>query len=105
MQVYGTRAERLSKRAASRAPTATPGRPTGSSVRRPVSSPSAALAACAQLRGARYGQILYSADTLAGDEHDIRGWGHATRDTALLTALDAAVLLADTPGGLADSVG
>ncbi len=65
----------------------------------------AALAACAQLRGARYGQILYSADTLAGDEHDIRGWGHATRDTALLTALDAAVLLADTPGGLADSVG
>ncbi len=56
----------------------------------------AALAACARLRGARYGQILYSADTLAGEEHDIRGWGHATRGTALLAALDAAVLLAGT---------
>lgn len=56
----------------------------------------AALAACAGLRGARYGQILYSADTLAGDEHDIRGWGHATRDTALLAALDAAAILANT---------
>ena len=53
----------------------------------------AALAACAQFRGARYGQILYSADTLAGEEHDIRGWGHATRGTALLAALDAATLL------------
>lgn len=54
----------------------------------------AALAACAQLRGARYGQILYSADTLAGEEHDVRGWGHASRDSALLAALDAARRLA-----------
>jgi len=54
----------------------------------------AALAACAQFRGVRFGQILYSADTLAGEEHDIRGWGHATRGTALLAALDAAALLA-----------
>jgi uridine phosphorylase len=65
----------------------------------------AALAACAQLRGARYGQILYSADTLAGEEHDIRGWGHATRGTALLAALDAATLLAGVPGGGDDRVG
>lgn len=55
----------------------------------------AALASCASLRGARYGQILYSADTLAGEEHDIRGWGHASRETALLAALDAARRLAE----------
>jgi len=64
----------------------------------------AALAACARFRGARYGQILYSADTLAGEEHDIRGWGHATRGTALLAALDAARLLVGA-GGSADRVG
>lgn len=62
----------------------------------------AALAACAQLRGARYGQILYSADTLAGESHEVRGWGHATRGTALLAALDAAVLLISTPVGQAN---
>jgi hypothetical protein len=62
----------------------------------------AALSAIAALRGARYGQILYSADTLAGEEHDVRGWGHATRGTALLAALDAAALLSRTPGGRAD---
>ena len=55
----------------------------------------AALAACAQLRGARFAQILYSADTLAGEEHEVRGWGHATRDSALVAALDAARILAD----------
>lgn len=49
----------------------------------------AAFAACATFRGARFGQILYSADTLAGEEHDIRGWGHGFRDTALSLALDA----------------
>lgn len=54
----------------------------------------AALSSCALLRGARYGQVLYTADTLAGDEHDVRGWGHATRETALEIALDAAVRLA-----------
>ncbi|MGV8849878.1 MAG: nucleoside phosphorylase [Propionibacteriaceae bacterium] len=54
----------------------------------------AALAACAQLRGARFAQILYSADTLAGEEHDIRGWGQATRDSALVAALEAARRLA-----------
>jgi uridine phosphorylase len=65
----------------------------------------AALAACAQFRGARYGQILYSADTLAGEEHDIRDWGHATRGTALLAALDAARRLLSTPEGQVDRVG
>ncbi|HSN12756.1 MAG TPA: nucleoside phosphorylase [Propionibacteriaceae bacterium] len=54
----------------------------------------AALAACCTLRGARFGQILYSADTLAGEEHDVRGWAHPTRSAALRAALDAAALLA-----------
>jgi uridine phosphorylase len=65
----------------------------------------AALAACAEFRGIRFGQILYSADTLAGEEHDIRGWGHATRGTALLAALDAARLLVLGAEGRADHVG
>lgn len=54
----------------------------------------AAIAACCRLRGARFGQILYSADTLAGDEHDVRSWAHPTRGTALWAALDAATMLA-----------
>lgn len=49
----------------------------------------AALAACSAFRGARFGQILYSADTLAGEEHDLRGWGYSFRGTALRLALDA----------------
>ncbi len=49
----------------------------------------AALAACSAFRGARFGQILYSADTLAGEEHDLRGWGYSFRGTALSLALDA----------------
>ena len=65
----------------------------------------AALAACAQLRGARFAQILYSADTLAAAEHDIRGWGHASRGTALLAALDAAKRLVETSDGVTDPVG
>ena len=50
----------------------------------------AAFAAIAKFRGARFGQILYSADTLAGEQHDIRGWGADARDTALHLALEAA---------------
>lgn len=50
----------------------------------------AAFAAIAQFRGARFGQILYSADTLAGEQHDVRGWGADARDTALHLALEAA---------------
>ncbi len=49
----------------------------------------AALAAAARFRGARFAQILYTADTLAGDEHDTRNWARSTRPTALRLALDA----------------
>lgn len=49
----------------------------------------AALAAAAQFRGARFAQILFTADTLADADHDVRGWGRASRSTALRLALDA----------------
>lgn len=48
-----------------------------------------ALAACARFRGVRFGQILFTADTLADERHDVRGWGHSARPTALRLALDA----------------
>ncbi|WP_219106755.1 nucleoside phosphorylase [Austwickia sp. TVS 96-490-7B] len=48
-----------------------------------------ALAACARFRGARYGQILFTADTLASEVHDVRDWGRASHSTALRLALDA----------------
>lgn len=50
----------------------------------------ASIAACAQFRGARFGQILYTGDTLANDDHDPRMWGHHARETALDLAVDAA---------------
>lgn len=50
----------------------------------------ASIAACATFRGARFGQILYTADTLADDDHDPRLWGRHFRETALSLALDAA---------------
>lgn len=49
----------------------------------------AAFAAVAQYRGARFAQILFAADTLAGEEHDVRGWGNDFRPVALRVALDA----------------
>ena len=49
----------------------------------------AAFAAIAAFRGARFAQILFSADTLAGEQHDIRGWGMGARGTALQLALEA----------------
>lgn len=50
----------------------------------------AALAACAEFRNVKFGQILYTADTLANiGAHDDRGWGAATGDIALKLALDA----------------
>lgn len=52
----------------------------------------AALAACAALRGAAFAQILFTADTLAGGTHDVRGWGHEVHVTALELALRAATL-------------
>lgn len=51
----------------------------------------AALAACARFRGTRYGQILFTADTLADEVHDVRDWGRASHRSALQLALDAVV--------------
>ncbi len=49
----------------------------------------AALAACAQMRGAIWGELLYTADSLAGALHDARDWGHASVEYALKLCLDA----------------
>lgn len=49
----------------------------------------AALAACAQMRGVIWGELLYTADSLAGALHDARDWGHASIDLALALSLDA----------------
>ena len=44
----------------------------------------AALAACAQKRGAMFGQILYTADSLANVQaHDERDWGRGSLEKAL----------------------
>lgn len=51
----------------------------------------AAFAAVARFRGARFGQVLFTADTLAGETHDVRGWGNDFRAVALQVALDAVV--------------
>lgn len=48
-----------------------------------------ALAACAQFRGAKFGQILYTADTLVNTEvYDERGWGEESLEKALYICLD-----------------
>lgn len=45
----------------------------------------AALAACARMRGAAFGQILYTADSLASVEnYDMRDFGRASIDKALM---------------------
>lgn len=50
-----------------------------------------ALAAVSRFRGATYGQLLYTADSLADlDKHDPRGWGKASRGIALDLAIEAA---------------
>lgn len=49
----------------------------------------AALAACARFRHADFGQILFTADSLANiHEYDERGWGEASLQKALLLCLD-----------------
>ncbi len=54
----------------------------------------AGLAACAEFRGAVFGQMLYTADTLANVEaHDDRDWGQASMGTAMRLCLDAVVRL------------
>lgn len=50
----------------------------------------AALAASARMHSVRFGQILFTADSLASDEHDPRGWGRGARGLALDLALAAA---------------
>ena len=50
----------------------------------------AGLAACAKMRGAVWGQILYTADTLADAEnYDERNWGNDSMEYALRLCLDA----------------
>ena len=51
-----------------------------------------ALAACAQMRGAVWGQILFTADSLADmDKYDERNWGGDSFEYALTLCLDAVV--------------
>ena len=52
----------------------------------------AALAACAQLRGAVWGELLFTADTLANsDVYNERNWGIASYERALQLCFDAVV--------------
>lgn len=54
----------------------------------------AALAACAEFRGAKFGQFLFTADSLAQVEsYDEREWGLSSWKPALLLALDIAAKL------------
>ena len=49
-----------------------------------------ALAACAEFRDAVFGQILFTADSLANlDEHDEREWGKSSFDSVLNLSFDA----------------
>lgn len=50
----------------------------------------AALAASARMHGVKFGQILFTGDSLAGEEHDPRDWGLGSHDLALELALTAA---------------
>ena len=43
-----------------------------------------ALAACAKFRGVKFGQLLFTADSLAKvDEYDERSWGHGSLEKAM----------------------
>ena len=54
----------------------------------------AALAACANFRGATLGMILYTADSLADvDKYDERNWGGNAYEYALTLSLDAVIKL------------
>lgn len=49
-----------------------------------------AMAASAQLRGADFAQLFYTADSLSDlDNHEVRDWGRDARGKALSVALDA----------------
>lgn len=52
----------------------------------------AALAACAQFRGVQFGQLLYTADSLANaDAYDERNWGAGSLEKALHICLEIAI--------------
>lgn len=54
----------------------------------------AALAACAQLRGAVWGELLFTADTLANsDAYSERNWGIDSYECALQLCFEAVVRL------------
>ncbi len=54
----------------------------------------ASMAACAKMRGVTFGQLLFTADSLANvEKHDGRNWGNGTFAAAMELALDAAALL------------
>lgn len=54
----------------------------------------AALAACAQFRGALFGQLLFTADSLADvRRYDERDWGKGSLEPALALCLDIAIKL------------
>ncbi len=53
-----------------------------------------ALAACANFRGAKFGQFLFTADSLhAVDDYDERNWGRDSLEPALKLAMDIAAEL------------
>ena len=53
-----------------------------------------ALAACATFRGATWGMILYTADSLADlNKYDERNWGSNAYEYALTLCLDAVIKL------------
>lgn len=53
-----------------------------------------ALAACAEFRGALFGQILFAADLLVNpDFYDERDWGKSAFEIAFILSLEAVVLL------------
>ena len=50
----------------------------------------ASLAACAKMRGVLFGQVLFSADSLADvNAHDIRNWGNDFFTAAMKIAMEA----------------
>ena len=54
----------------------------------------ASMAACAKMRGVIFGQLLFTADSLADvDAHDGRNWGNDTFAAAMELALDAVTLI------------
>lgn len=50
----------------------------------------ASMAACAKMRNVIFGQLLFTADSLANvEKHDIRNWGNGSYNIAMELALMA----------------